>query len=78
MCVAGCKVRMHDTEGGALTVCVRMLLVMSLLCMLLVHILGFCSCKGEMNYYQNNWSVTSVESVIRVWCGVSTWRGCCV
>jgi hypothetical protein len=30
-----------------------------------------------VNYFQNYWSITGVESVIKVECIMSTWCGCC-
>jgi hypothetical protein len=39
--------------------------------------IGYCWCKGQVNYYQNHWSITGVESVIKVECIKSTWCGCC-
>ena len=38
---------------------------------------GYCWYKGQVNYYQNYWSITGVESVIKVECIMATWCGCC-
>jgi hypothetical protein len=39
--------------------------------------IGYCWYKGQVNYYENHWSITGVESVIKVECFMSTWCGCC-
>jgi hypothetical protein len=39
--------------------------------------IGYCWYKGQVNYNQNHWSITGVESVIRVECFMSSLCGCC-
>jgi hypothetical protein len=65
MCMADWMVRMHDTEGGVMTVCVRICYwwCQYTVCCWCIY-MGYWSNKGEMNCYQNHWSIISVESVI--------------